>query len=159
MITRLAVALVASATLLAGAYSLGRVHGGQRVHAKWDKERTIQVEQAAAAEREFRRIEQDRARVAQEAINEATRKLAAARRDAAAAARAADGLRDAARAAAGSCAARDPAPAGSSPADRLADVLVAMEQEGRDLAASLDSAIIAGHACEQFVDQLRRTQP
>jgi uncharacterized phage infection (PIP) family protein YhgE len=85
----------------------------------------------------------------QEATQHADAKTTAARADAAAAHAAAERLRqrlDAVRAA--EPRASDPAAAGASTADRLADVLVQCVDEYRGVAAAADRAIIAGKACE-----------
>lgn len=145
----LPVIAIAAAVAVSGAYVAGRIHGGDRVREAWDASKAQQLQAQVEAEQAARRVEAERLKLSQEIADDAQRKVAAARRDAAAAARVADGLRDAARAAAASCAARDPAAPGRSPADELADVLADMEQEGRSLAASADAAVIAGHACER----------
>lgn len=109
---------------------------------------------------------QARTREIQEIADAATAQSARDREDAAAAGRAAVGLRQRAAALAASCGAagRDPAapsgsPATSSPGDLLADVLGRLDAAGRQLATVADERGTAGLACERSADALRSPGP
>lgn len=148
MIPSIPILLLAGSLAMTGAYMTGRIHGGDKVHAAWDKDRAQRTQAALEAEQEARRIEAERAAKAQEVTDNARRQVARAKADAASAASAAASLRDAASAAADRASACDSAATGRGAAGSLADVLSEVEREGRGMAETLDAAVIAGMACE-----------
>jgi hypothetical protein len=130
------------------------------------QDREAAASAAAGAESRYRAEEQRRTAALQETVDAAAQETARWRTAAAAADRAAGGLRNAATAAAARCrgAASNPSTAASRAStpdagDLFADVLGAMEARGRELAAIADERGAAGRACERFGDALTATQP
>lgn len=150
MITRLISGLLALALLLAG------WQWRQAVTARADLAlyRGKVAEQIQQAEAAARSEEQRRTAKIQEAQDAAHQARIAAESDARAARASADRLRQRAAELAASCSASNPAPAASSPAASapgpvLADMLIRLEEAGREIAEESDRRRIAGIACER----------
>lgn len=136
-----------------------REEGRIEVRAAWAQERKAQkdaaLKQAAANAAETAR----RLKAQKDAQDETARQLSAARRDAAAARTAADGLR--VRLAEFSAAARgapgNPAPSferASAGIEVLAELLTDVEAEGRAMAEEADRARISGLQCQRSYEAL-----
>lgn len=118
---------------------------------------------AASAVMAARAEEQRRHAALQETVDVAQDQIAAARRDARAAAGAADRLRQHVATLAASCgaAAGDPAPAAGSASAAgaglvLADLFSRADERAGQLAEYADQARIAGQSCERAYESLRR---
>jgi hypothetical protein len=157
--------LAGAVTFAIHRYGNGRYEAGKaEVTAKWDKERAQQAAAALAESQANARETQRRLAAQQESQHEYDAQLAQARRDAAAANAALDGLRKRANqyAAAARRAASNPAAVGNSApasdaAGVLADVLGKLGGRAQLLAAYADAARRAGKQCERDYDALSAT--
>lgn len=153
--------VIALAVLAAALVYLGDRVGSSRVQARWDRERTVQIERQAEAMRAAA-TETERRLQAQEAITrEATQQAARNAADAAAAIDAARRLRGRLAAIVASSAASNPAAAAGcttagDPLGVLADVLGRADERAGILASYADAARTAGLACERAYDALKR---
>lgn len=127
------------------------------------KERALAIDTAASAVQSAIAEERKIANAISEVLKDERKKTEALADDVRAGAAVADGLRQRARALAAACGGRgpaDPPPTpGSTPAadagQMLADMLVRLEADGRELAEYADRARIAGQTCERSYDALK----
>lgn len=152
-IPRLALAWAASLALVAG-WGLWHKHQADQAHAAAMQADKDAAEAEAYALRQSLRETERRVRASEEVNRDASRKLSAARRDAAAASAAADSLRQYVDSLAAGAAADDPIAAGGcATAADSARVLAELQRRADDragvLAGYADAARIAGEACER----------
>lgn len=132
------------------------------VAAERSTERATAAGAAASAIEQVRSEERTIANTITEALNDERSKSEQLAADVLAGAAHVDGLRQRADALAAACDRPRPAspaaaasgPPAAAPGQLLADLLVRMEQDGRELAAYADRARIAGETCERSYDAL-----
>lgn len=137
--------------------------GGDRVELKRTKDRLAYEQAATAATQKYREIEAKLNTLTQEIAHETDIAQAKAAADATAAGAEHKRLLNAYRSAGRSCPSTDssstPAGAASDPADDVrTDVFRRVDEVAGELAAALDSSIIAHSACEKWADEVIRTR-